>query len=63
MTAKQVRFRCEGEYAHFGGILVQRNSDTFVICGCCGGVIEMDDIAEITEYKYWVDIDNEITRE
>ena len=63
MVIKQVRFRCEGDDAYFGGILVECDSDTFIICGCCGGVMDMDDIAEIKEYENWVDISNEIIGE
>lgn len=31
-----------------------------VICGCCGSIIEADEIAEIEYFKTWVDISEEI---
>ena len=64
MITKQVRFRCEGDNTFFGGILVDDCKEApFIICGCCGGIIEMDDILEIQEYKNWVNISDEIIGE
>lgn len=61
MIIKQVRFRCVDESAYFGGILIKdREQAPYVICGCCGGVMEMDNIAEIEEFKGWADISDEI---
>lgn len=61
MFTKQVRFRCEGDDAYFGGILIDDHEKVpYVICGCCGGIMTMDDIEEIQEYENWVDISNEI---
>lgn len=63
MVTKQARFRLKGENDFYGGILVKNNNSFYVICGCCGEVMEMDDIAEIEEYKNWVNISNEIIGE
>lgn len=63
MFTQQVRFRCEGDDAYLGGILVEDGEKSFVICGCCGGVFEMDDIEEIQKYENWVDLSNEIIGE
>lgn len=58
----------EGEYCYFGGI-AYRNE---IICGCCGGIFEIDDLYEeahdlridpddvIIPYPTWVDISEEI---
>ena len=65
MTTKQVRFYDKENDMEHGGIL----TDYGLICGCCGGVIELDEIGpgqdyEITEeYKYWVPLDDEIIGE
>lgn len=29
-----------------------------VICGCCGGFIETDDLEDIQVYKHWIDIED-----
>lgn len=63
MTTKQVRFRGKGEDTYFGGILVEDGEKSFVICGCCGAVFDMNDIEEIQKYENWVDIGNEIIGE
>ena len=60
MFTKQVRFYLEGENVLYGGILVEDGNDSYVICGCCGSIIEMDDIEEIDEFENWIDISNEI---
>lgn len=57
MNIKQVCFRAKGEEEFFGGILVDNE---YVICGCCGGVIPIDEIAQMKPYKIWVNISHEI---
>ena len=34
----------------------------YVICGCCGSVIESGDVDIVEEYGDWVDISDEIIR-
>ena len=63
MTAQQVRFRLQDDDTYFGGILVEDGKKSFVICGCCGGTAEMDEIEEIKKYKNWVNISDEIMGE
>lgn len=63
MTIHQVCFRLEGEDNYLGGILVEDGKKSFVICGCCGGTAEMDEIEEIKKYENWVDLSNEIMGE
>lgn len=60
MIVKQVKFRCEGEEDYKGGIMVDDGYPPYVICGCCGGVYEMNEIEEIKTYPSWVDISEEI---
>lgn len=57
MNTKQVCFRAKGEDEFFGGILVD---DEYVICGCCGGVVPIDEIAQMESYHHWVNISDEI---
>jgi hypothetical protein len=59
MTTQQIKFRPVGEEAFFGGILV---NNEYVICGCCGGVYEPDDIEEF-ERLPWTDISEAIKGE
>ncbi len=42
-----------------GGIMYQNK----VICGCCGGTFELNEICYLKEYKTWVNISEEITGE
>ena len=51
---KQVKFIDKNEETNnvYGGILMD---DGDVICACCGGVFEADDIEIIEEYDTWVD--------
>ena len=60
MITRQVRFRSLDDDTYFGGILVKDSKESFIICGCCGSIFEMDDIAEIQEYEHWVNISDEI---
>lgn len=56
METKQIIFRDEGEL--LGGILVDNK---YIICGCCGGVIDDLEEIEIVEYcKDWLDISEAI---
>jgi len=58
MVTKQVRFRDKANDQTLGGILIQSGVVDYIICGCCGGVIETDDPdIEIEEiYRNWSDI-------
>ena len=61
MLTEQVKFRYIGEDTEFGGILVDNK---YVICGCCGGVFELDDEEiEILKKLRWVPISDEILGE
>lgn len=31
-----------------------------IICGCCGGVVELNEVYYLKEYKTWIDISNDI---
>lgn len=31
-----------------------------IICGCCGGVFEVEECEQITEYESWLDIESEL---
>lgn len=53
---KQVSFK-DYDGVVRGGILLD-NDD--VICGCCGGIMESDDIEIVKVFDDWVDISNEI---
>lgn len=59
MITKQVCFRAEGEDAYFGGILVSKDEvptdDDFIICGCCGGIVTLDEVEEMEPYDDWAD--------
>ena len=48
METKQVIFKDE-EGEIFGGILVDGE---YIICGCCGGVIEYNEVEIISDLKW-----------
>lgn len=68
MIYKQCKFRDtaledDGENGYLGGIAVLEDYGKAqvlqgVICGCCGGFVEADDIAEIKYYDDWIDIED-----
>ena len=66
MKAKQVKFQ-DSEGTIFGGILVDTGNESFIICGCCGGIFPMDEEGEefklIQVYEDWVSISEEIAGE
>ena len=54
---KQVKFKDFDGVVH-GGILVEE--DGIIICGCCGGTFEVEEVEIIETYDYWVDISDSI---
>ena len=59
MLTKQCVFKDE-EGTKFGGIYVEVGGDVYIICGCCGGVMELTDITDIKLFDDWVNIEEEI---
>ena len=58
---KMVKFKDLESNTFLGGILTDEGN---IICGCCGGLIERDDLQfEIVEILPWIDISNEILGE
>ena len=56
-----VKFKDLESNTILGGILTDEGN---IICGCCGGLIERDDLQfEIVEILPWIDISNEILGE
>lgn len=55
--AKQVVFKDKFEGGVHAGIALDDGS---VICGCCGGLIELEDYTLIKEYEDWVNLEHEI---
>lgn len=55
---KQVKWFDYNEDKWIGGIAFH----DFIICGCCGGVLELNEFEEkeVIEYEDWVDIEIEI---
>ena len=61
MIIYQCKFRPFGEEAWQGGIYVNINLEyAYIICGCCGAVFEMDDIADLEIFDDWVNLSEEI---
>ena len=58
---QMVKFKDLESNTILGGILTDECN---IICGCCGGLIERDDLQfEIVEILPWIDISNEILGE
>lgn len=49
---------------HFGGIAMYEHGKlVHVICGCCGGLFEPDDVLIIRKFTDWLPISDEIIGE
>lgn len=59
MIAKQVDFYDNENQEYHSGILVDNN---YIICGCCGGVFEINelDADKISIYDDWTNIEETI---
>lgn len=56
---KQCKFDYKGQT--LGGIYCNfDNGDNYIICGCCGGIIDPQRVEMLTIYDYWVDLSEEI---
>jgi hypothetical protein len=53
---KQVLFLDLEGCAHAGLLL----DDGYIVCGCCGSLVEPDEYLLLHVYKNWVDIEEEI---
>ena len=68
MIYKQCKFRDaaledNGENGYLGGIAILEDCGKTqilqgVICGCCGGFVEPDNIVDIKYYDDWVNIED-----
>jgi hypothetical protein len=60
MEARQVMFR-DPEGNILGGIFVDDGCDSYIICGCCGGVFEYEEIGDDNiKFLPWTNIDEVI---
>ena len=52
---KQCKFKdmegnvCGGIYCKFD------NGDEYIICACCGGIMDKDDVTDLVIYNHWID--------
>ena len=61
MTFKQVQFKANDTESLTGGIAIYEDDKLQgIICGCCGGFIEPEDIEKIEPFKAWMDIEADI---
>jgi hypothetical protein len=64
MIYKQIAFVDDPEIGETGGIGVFDDSEFLgVICGCCGGFIEAEDVLSYRIYSDWMNISEEIMGE
>lgn len=60
MITKQVIFKDPDAHV-LGGIMVNDGHNTFIICGCCGGVFEYEELGkDNVKIIPWIDIEEEI---
>lgn len=59
MKTQQIKFIDE-EGSVLGGILID---DEYIVCGCCGGILEVKEVEIIKYYNDWVNISEEIIGE
>ncbi len=63
MTTKQIKFKYLYDNSIQCGILIIQGDEQYIICGCCGGVFEVNEDIEILQiYDEWIDISNSIYR-
>lgn len=68
MTTKQCKFTDFDGDVH-GGIYVMTNGqiedpeNDYIICGCCGGIFQLDEVENYICYPSWLDISQEIIGE
>ena len=62
---RQCRFKYnEDDFYNFGGIYCKfDNGDEYIICGCCGGIVDVNEVKILEIYEVWVDISHEIMGE
>lgn len=62
MDTYQVKFRVAGTKGVYGGIYIDggRDFDSYVICGCCGFIFNVNQVEIIEQYKNWIDLSKEI---
>ena len=62
MLTQQVQFWDDDNKEWFGGIMIDNE---YIICGCCGSVLELNEFEEkeVIEYEDWVNIEEEIRGE
>ncbi len=63
MITKQVKFVDVDEHTIHGGILIIQGDEQYIICGCCGGVFEIEDVEIVKEFPDWIDISDSIIGE
>ena len=59
MFTRQVIFKDE-KGTIFGGIYVEFDDERYIICGCCGGVFDADEVEIVKTFEDWVNIEEEI---
>ena len=62
METKQVKFKDEENTFHYG-ILITNGYESYVICGCCGGILTVGEDCEIIQEMEWIDIEYAICGE
>ena len=59
MLTKQCVFKDEDGNLT-GGIYIEIGDEKYIICGCCGGVFELEDVADLKLFDTWVNIEEEM---
>ena len=62
METKQVKFKDNENEIHYG-IMITIGYGSYVICGCCGGILTVGEDCEIIQEMEWIDIEYAICGE
>lgn len=64
MITKQIIFRDTDDGELHAGILCKEptNGDSYIICGCCGGIVPINEADICVEYDEWLDLEDAIGR-
>ena len=60
MFAYQIKFKDLEDGSINGGIVVDDGSKPYVICGCCGSILTLDEVELLDEYDDWNSLSVEI---
>lgn len=60
---KQCKFKDKHNNVNGGFLCDFDNGDKYIICGCCGGIFDLNEVEILEIYDNWINLSHEITGE